>query len=122
MEVDSIGGSQYFVTFIDGFLNWATVYPMKLKSETARCYPKFEKLDERHTGRKIRVLSCERGGENFSEFLQGSFDKAGIKNELTVAYSSHQSGVAEVSTGPYLVFFGKCYMQKSFQNIYGQSR
>jgi len=95
MEADSIGGSRYFVTFIDDFSNWVTVYPMKHKSETAGCYLKFEKLAERHTGKKIRVLRSDRGGEYLSEFLHGHLENAGIKHELTVAYTPHQNGVAE---------------------------
>jgi len=55
----------------------------------------FEKLADRHTGRKIRVLRSDGGGEYLHGFLQGHFEKAGIRHDLTVAYSPHHDGVAE---------------------------
>ena len=38
IEVASLGGSRYFVTFIDDFSRWTSSYPMKAKSQTFECF------------------------------------------------------------------------------------
>ena len=42
-EVPSMGVSRYFITFIDDYSKWITVYPMKQKSEGLVCFKKFHK-------------------------------------------------------------------------------
>ena len=56
LEAPSLGGSRYFVTFIDNFSKWTFVYTMKNKSETFACFKKFYKLAERQTGSKINKV------------------------------------------------------------------
>ncbi len=41
IEVPSLGGSRYFVTFIDNFSGWTSLYTMKAKSETFSCFKRF---------------------------------------------------------------------------------
>lgn len=84
MEVPSIGGSRYFVTFIDDHSNCVVVFPIRLKSEAVECYLKFEKFSERQTGRKIRVLRSDRGGEYLSSSLTNHFEEKGIQHELNL--------------------------------------
>ena len=95
VETPSIGGSRYFVTFIDEHSNWVMVYMMKRKSEVCDRFLEFEKYAERQTGRKIRVLRSDRGGEYLSESLSKYFKHRGIVHELTAAYTPHQNGKAE---------------------------
>jgi hypothetical protein len=56
LEVASIGGSRYFITFIDDHSKWTIEYAMRTKSETVECFKKFHKHAEAHTGRKLKVL------------------------------------------------------------------
>ncbi len=95
MEISSLGGSRYFVTFIDEHSNWATVYLMKHKSEVTDRFLEFEKYAERQTGRKIRILRSDRGGEYLSNTLSKYMKHQGIAHELTTAYTPHQNGVSE---------------------------
>ena len=95
VEVPSLGGSRYFVTFIDEHSNWVTVFLLKRKSEVAVRFLEYEKLAERQTGRKRRVLRSDRGGEYLSDMLSSYFKHQGIVHELTAADTPHQNGVAE---------------------------
>ena len=63
IEIPSLGGSRYFVTFIDEYSNWVSVYLRKRKSEVVKRYLEFEKYAERQTIRKVRILRSDRGGE-----------------------------------------------------------
>ena len=95
MDVPSLGGSRYFVTFIDEHSNWVVVYLMKQKSEVVDRFLEFEKYAERQTGRKIRVIRSDRGGEYLSNSLSKYLKHQGIIHELTAAYTPHQNGISE---------------------------
>lgn len=95
MQVTSLGGSRYFITFIDDYSNWVVIYAIRQKSESADCYMNYEKFAERQTGRKIRVVRSDRGGEYLSNVLEQHFESSGIKHELTAAFTPFQNGVAE---------------------------
>ena len=95
LDVPSLGGSKYFVTFIDEHSNWVVVYLMKQKSEVADHYLDFEKYAERQTGRKVRIIRSDRGGEYLSNALSKYLKHQGIVHELTAAYTPHQNGISE---------------------------
>jgi hypothetical protein len=50
---------------------------------------------ENLTGKKLKVLRTDRGGEYLSGQIQGEIKKRGIKHELTCPYTPQQNGVAE---------------------------
>jgi transposase InsO family protein len=52
-------------------------------------------LVENQTGRKIRVLRSDNGGEYTSKEFEDYCTAVGIKKELTVPYNPQQNGVAE---------------------------
>ncbi len=111
LEVPSLGGSRYFVTFIDDFSKWTFVYTMKQKSETFSCFKKFHKLAERQTGlrlskvnvinrtnlppEKLKALRTDNGGEYLSNEFEEYLREHGIQHQFTVAYTPQQNGVAE---------------------------
>ena len=53
LEVPSLSGSRYFITFIDDFSRWTVMYTMKQKSEAFDCFVKFHKLAETHANSMI---------------------------------------------------------------------
>ena len=69
MQVPSLGGSRYFVSFIDDYSKWATVYMMKTKSECFSYFLEFKAMVELETGRKIKVLRTDNGGEYMSNLF-----------------------------------------------------
>ena len=113
LEVDSVGGSKYFISFIDDHSNWVTVYTMRKKSEALNRFIQFKQYAETHTNRKLvklhvhethgsdsammklKVLRSDNGGEYLSNKFKQYLDDNGIHHELSVTYTPQQNGVAE---------------------------
>ena len=56
MNVNSVGGSRYFVTFIDDYSRYTTVYIIKHKSEVLEKFKEFVEMAENITGCRIKAL------------------------------------------------------------------
>ena len=95
IETKSHGGSRYFITFIDDFSKWTTVYTMKEKSQSFQCFVKFHKFAETHSGEKVKILRTDNGGEYTSNEFQSYLEQNGRVHQPTVAYSPQQNEVAE---------------------------
>ncbi|KAH9666242.1 Integrase catalytic domain-containing protein [Citrus sinensis] len=91
----SIGGSHYFATFIDDFSRRVWVYTMRAKDEVLEIFVKWKKLVETQTGRKIKVLRSDNGGEYTSDLFLQVCQNEGIKRHFTMRYTPQQNGVAE---------------------------
>ncbi|KAH9671777.1 retrovirus-related pol polyprotein from transposon TNT 1-94-like protein [Citrus sinensis] len=91
----SIGGSHYFVTFIDDYSRRVWVYTMQAKDEILEIFVKWKKLVETQTSRKIKILRSDNGGEYTSDpFLQVRcmLSNAGLDKKFwaeAVSYASH---------------------------------
>ena len=59
----SLGGSQYFVTFIDDFSRKVWVYFIKQKSKVFAKFKIWKAEVENQTGRKIKYLRSDNGAE-----------------------------------------------------------
>ena len=70
MKTESLGGSCYFLLFTDDYSRMSWVYFLKFKFETFENFKKFKALVEKHSGRSIRALRTDRGGE----FLSNDFN------------------------------------------------
>ncbi|CAL9020877.1 unnamed protein product, partial [Prunus brigantina] len=72
--VKSKGGARYFVTFLDDFSRKVCVYFMNEKSEVFTKFKEWKAEVENLTGRKIKILKRENGGEykdnKFLEFCR----------------------------------------------------
>ena len=89
MSVDILSGFSYFVTFIDDYF-WKTwIYFLKTKESDIVLdrFKEFKALVENQTGRRIRVLRSDNGGEYTSGGFVDFCGKAGIKREFTVPYN-----------------------------------
>ena len=95
MNTKSFGGSQYFLLFTDDYSRMSWVYFLKLKSETFDNFWKFKALVERQSGRYIKALRTDRGGEFLSNEFSSFCEENGIHKELTAPYTPEQNGVAE---------------------------
>ena len=91
----SMGGASYFVTFIDDFSRKVWAYPLKRKDEVFSVFQRFVTLVETQTGKKVKCLRSDNGGEYVSKPFQDFCDLKGIKRELTAPYNPPQNGVAE---------------------------
>eukprot|EP00171_Calliarthron_tuberculosum_P021440 IDg21440t1 len=68
---------------------------MRNKSETFKYFKIFQKHAEAHTGRNLKLLRTENGGEYLSNDFRAYLADHGIKHQLTVVYTPQQNGVAE---------------------------
>lgn len=95
MSVRSLGGSRYFVTFIDDYSRKVFVYALKSKGEVFSQFVEFKKLYEKETEKCIKALRSDNGKEYDNNNFKQFFAKHGIKHELTAPYSPQQNGLAE---------------------------
>lgn len=93
--MNSLGGSRYFVTFIDDKSRRIFIYFMKTKSEVFGKFKIFKQEVERQTGKKIKILRSDNGREYINNQFDSYLQDNGILRQLTVAYTPQQNGVAE---------------------------
>lgn len=91
----SFSGKRYFISFIDDFSRKAWIYFLKEKSEAFEVFVRFKTLVEKSTGKVIKSLRSDRGGEYISKTFTEFCEKQGIRRFLTAPYSPQQNGVAE---------------------------
>jgi hypothetical protein len=69
MKTESIGGSFYFLTFIDDFSRKIWIYFLRHKSKTFSKFKEFKAEAEKQSGKFLKVLKSDGGGEyNSREF------------------------------------------------------
>jgi transposase InsO family protein len=95
MIVASLNGYLYYVLFIDDHSRKTWIYFLKNKDGVLAKFQEFKAHVENQTGRKIRVLRSDNGGEYTSKEFSSFCIEAGIKREFIVPYNPQQNGVAE---------------------------
>jgi len=93
----SLGGAKYLVSFIDDYSRRLWVYPIKKKSDVFAIFKEFKAKLELESGKKIKCLRTDNGGE----YIDGDFltfcRQSGIQRHFTVAHMPQQNGVAELN-------------------------
>ena len=95
IETKSLGGAEYFVTFIDDKSRFVWVYVLKHKGEVFEKFIEWKNMMEKSSGQKIKVLRTDNGGEYTSKVFENFLKKEGIRHEYTVPKTPEQNGVAE---------------------------
>ena len=95
MEVETLGGSKYFVTFIDDASRKVWVYFLKRKDQVFQYFKKFHAMVERSTGKPLKCLRSDNGGEYTSHEFKSYCSEHGIRHEKTVPGTPQHNGVAE---------------------------
>ncbi|RVW26239.1 Retrovirus-related Pol polyprotein from transposon TNT 1-94 [Vitis vinifera] len=95
MQTASFGGSRYFLLFTDDHSRMSWVYFLQSKAETFETFKKFKAFVEKQSGKCIKVLRTDRGGEFLSNDFKVFCEEEGLHRELTTPYSPEQNGVAE---------------------------
>jgi len=93
----SLGGGEYFVTFLDDCTRYVWVYIVKHKGEVFQKFREWKTLVENSSGRKVKILRSDNGGEYTctSNELVEYLTQEGIKHELTIPHTPQQNGAAE---------------------------
>ena len=95
MESSSLTGSHYFLTFIDDFSRYTTIYFLKKKSEVLTHFKEHCNLVVRQHDLPIQALRSDNGGEYGSNAFEAFCKDEGIQQQFTVPYTPQQNGVSE---------------------------
>jgi len=90
----SLGGSRYFITFIDDFSKKSWIYFFATKSQEFEKFKFSKELVEKSEGKSIKMLKIDKGGEFLSNAFNAFCDLYIIQRQLTIAHT-HQNGVAK---------------------------
>ena len=95
MSTRSLGGSKYFLLFIDDFSRYTKVYALKSKAEVISKFREYKALVENNLGKKIKRFRSDGGGEYTSYEFDQLLRDSGIIREKTAPYSPEQNGISE---------------------------
>jgi hypothetical protein len=83
----SLGGWEYYVTFNDDHSRKTWKFFLKTKSEVFKRFQDFKPLVENQTGKKIKVLQSDNGGEYASTKFSDFCIKQGIIRHSIIPYN-----------------------------------
>lgn len=95
INVTSMGGARYFVTFIEDYTRYTEVVMLKKKSDVFAAFVKYLAKAERETGNKIKRIRSDNAKEYVSKEFNQFLEAKGIKREFSIEYTPEQNGVAE---------------------------
>lgn len=95
MEVNSLAGSRYLLTFLDDFSHKTFVYFLKSKDQVNDYFKIFKSLVENQSDNKIKILRTDNGGEYCNKKLSEFLKSSGIVHQTSCPYSPQQNGKAE---------------------------
>ena len=90
-----LGGASYFVSFIDDSTRKVWAYPIRTKDRVFSIFSDWLAMVENQTGRKLKCLRTDNGGEFKSDEFVKFCRERGIRREYTAPYSPEQNGIAE---------------------------
>ncbi|KAM2898135.1 hypothetical protein COP2_007704 [Malus domestica] len=95
MSTTSRGGFSYYITFTDDHSRFGYVYLMKYKSESFERFKEFKNEVEKQTGKQIKTLRSDRGGEYLSNEFLDYLKECGIISQWTPPGTPQLNGVSE---------------------------
>jgi transposase InsO family protein len=99
LQTQTPGGYLYWVTFIDDYSRFKEVRLIKKKSDVFDEFKKFVAKVERQTGKQVKELRDDKGGEYIGTEFGNWCDERGITRQHTVRATPQQNGVAERLNG-----------------------
>lgn len=95
LQTQSLGGSRYFISFIDDHSRYCWLYAIRAKSEVFFTFRNWMAMVEKQHRRRFKVLQSENGGEYLSNVMKQFLHSRGIVQRLTTLSNPHQNGIAE---------------------------
>lgn len=95
MRTPGLSGEKYFVTFIDEQSGRVSVALLKSKDSTLREFQSYRVRAEKSSGRDIKRLRKDGGGEYLNHDFRRYLLEAGIQHTVSLPYLPSQNGVAE---------------------------
>lgn len=109
MQTLTPGKKRYFLTFIDDFSRYTTVYLLSEKSQALNAFQHFYKSTALRFGTKIKRIRSDRGGEYILKEFEAFLLANGITCQRTTPYTPQQNGVAE-RKNRYLMEMARCLL------------
>jgi transposase InsO family protein len=78
---------QFVLIFVDDFSRFTWIYFLRQKSEVFQHLKDFKALVETQSGKKIKVLRTDNGGEYVNHEIHNLCHEAGIQWQHTVPYT-----------------------------------
>eukprot|EP00253_Pinus_taeda_P006984 PITA_06984 len=94
-SVASTAKHKYYVIFVDDFSRKCWIFIMQKKNETYSKFCEFKALVEKESGKKVKALRSDNGGELISGEFKDFCNAEGIRRELIAPHNPQQNGVAE---------------------------
>ena len=91
MKIRPLGGCLCFMTFIDDHSRKLWVYILKRKDKVLDVFKQFQALVERQTGKKLRCIRIDTGGEYLGEYCR----QQGIRHQRTPLKTPQLNGLVE---------------------------
>jgi len=95
MAVEGLMGERYFATFIDERSGRIAISLLKHKSALFERFREYQAKVERQTGKKIKHLRSDGGGEYTGHSFRNYLAKKGITHWMTPPYTPEHNGIAE---------------------------
>ena len=86
ISTESLSGAEYFLTFIDDTTRYVWVYVLKRKDQVFERFLEWKALVEKSTGRKLKALRTDNGGEYTSTEFETYLEFG-----MNLQYRRHQS-------------------------------
>jgi len=93
-KVPSLGGNMYFITFVDEYSRIIWLYVIKMKSEAFEVYLRFKANVERESGKLLKNLRTDGGGEFTSNAFENYCQANMIMHEVTTPYTPQHNALA----------------------------
>jgi transposase InsO family protein len=91
----TMGGSRYFVIFIDDYSRFTWIYMMKNRHKLPQIYINFSKMIQTQFSKVIKVFRRDNAMEYRDSKLLSFLSEQGTLSEFSCAYTSQQNGRAE---------------------------
>jgi len=95
MSTQSIGGSRFYVNWIDDVSGFRHIHFMKHKSDVFEKFQEFHAMTKNKFGRSIKILRVDNGKEYMNNNMMQYLSKHGIQMETTAPYTPEQNGRSE---------------------------
>jgi hypothetical protein len=95
MPEPSLGGSRYYVTLLDDATDFAAALPVHSKADVPAVVMQVINMFENQSGKRVKAVRTDRGGEFVNGQLQEFYAKKGIIHQKSAPYTPQQNGKAE---------------------------
>jgi transposase InsO family protein len=99
IHVSSLGGSHYYVTFIDDATRKTWVYCIRQKYDVFDTFKKWKSLVEIEIGKRSKCLILDNGSGYCSKEFDDYYSYHGILREKTIPGTPQENGVSERMKG-----------------------